>query len=175
MEVQRSCSELQNPYSTLLIITLCLCYTKLLFSRLMQHDQDNDIPVFDVLHTGRERPRYGRQEWHGLRHSGSRGQESQHCPEHCTGDCIYLCGAFFQLTVLSWSRKTIWMKTTLKGKNLQNTELYQTTFTVSIVVEKCVDDVGVLRKSYQVLEYLNIPDPFSYSALQAHMNIIQSP
>ena len=46
------------------------------------------------------------------------------------------------------------MKTTLKGKNLQNTELYQTTFTVSIVVEKCVDDVGVLRKSHQVLEYL---------------------
>ena len=67
------------------------------------------------------------------------------------------------------------MKTTLKGKNLQYRELYQTTFTVSIVVEKCVDDVGVLRKSYQVLEYLNIPDPFSYSALQAHMNIIQSP
>ena len=45
------------------------------------------------------------------------------------------------------------MKTTLKGKNLQNTELYQTTFTVFIVVERCVDDVGVLPKLYQVLNY----------------------
>ena len=67
------------------------------------------------------------------------------------------------------------MKTTLKGKNLQNTELYQTTFTVSIVVERCVDDAGVLPKLYQVLDYSNSTAPYSYSALQALMNIIQLP